>query len=72
MLKENQSAKKEKVTLKDTATSILVKSTTKFGQNNDDYSQGHIEDASKREPQEQIGTEENLKTLSTPKQLMYS
>ena len=72
MLKENQSVKKEKVTLKDTATSILVKSTTKFGQNNDDYSQGHIEDVSKREPQGKIGTEENLKTLSTPRQLMYS
>ena len=71
-MKENQSAKKEKVTLKDTATSILVKSTTKFGQNNDDYSQGYIEDVSKRGSQERIGTEENLKTLSTPRQLMYS
>ena len=60
------------MTLTNTATSILVKSTTKFGQNNDDYSQDQIEDASKREPQGQIGTEENLKTLSTPRQLMYS
>ena len=59
-----------KVTLEDTAT--LVKLTTKFGENNNDYSQGYLEDVSKRESQEQIGTEENLKTLSTPRLLMYS
>ena len=51
------------MTLKDTATSILVKSTTKFGQNNDDYSQDQIENASRREPQGQIGTDENLKNI---------
>ena len=52
-----------KVTLEDTATSTLVKPTTKFGQNNDDYSQDQIEDASKREPQGQIGTDETLKNI---------
>ena len=61
-----------KVTLEDTATSTLVKLTTKFGLNNNDYSQGYLEDMSKRESQEQIGTEENLKTLSSPRLLMYS
>ena len=61
-----------KVTLEDTATSTLVKLTTKFGQNNNDYSQGYLEDVSKRESQEQIRTEENLKTFSTPRLLMYS
>ena len=63
MLKEKQSAKKEKVTLNNTTTSTLVKSTTKFGQNNDDYSQGHIEDVSKGEPQEQIGQKKTRKYL---------
>ena len=36
-----------KVTLEDTATSTLVKLTTKFGLNNNDYSQGYLEDVSK-------------------------
>ena len=53
-----------KETLEDTATSTLVKLATKFGLNNNDYSQGYLEDVSKRGSQEQIGTDENLKRVS--------
>ena len=52
---DENSAKKEKVTLEETATSTLVMLTTKFGLNDIDYSQGYLEDVSKGELRNKSG-----------------